>query len=57
MADPKSRANFYAAFRHALDGQRLGWAIWDWSAGFCYWDKNNNRPMPGMREALFGKPK
>jgi endoglucanase len=56
-ADPESRANFYTAFRRALDGQQLGWAIWDWSAGFRYWDKTNNRPMPGMREALFGKAK
>jgi endoglucanase len=56
-ADPESRANFYAAFRQALDEQKIGWAIWDWSAGFRYWDKTNNRPMPGMREALFGKAK
>jgi endoglucanase len=54
-ADPASRARFYSAFRHALDDEKLGWAIWDWSANFRYWDKKNNRPMPGMREALFGK--
>jgi endoglucanase len=56
-ADPKSRANFYAAFRRACDEEKIGWCIWDWSAGFRYWDKENNRPMPGMREALFGKQK
>ena len=56
-ADPESRANFYSALRHALDEQKIGWAIWDWSASFRYWDKKNNRPMPGMREALFGEPK
>ncbi|MEW6158865.1 MAG: glycoside hydrolase family 5 protein [Verrucomicrobiota bacterium] len=54
-ADPKSRANFYAAFRRVLDEQKLGWAMWDWSAGFRYWDKKKNEPTPGMREALFGK--
>ena len=54
-ADPVSRANFYAAFRHACEAQNIGWAIWDWSAGFRYWDKKNHRPMPGMREALFVK--
>jgi len=54
-ADPQSRARFYAAFRRACDEQKLGWAIWDWSAGFRYWDKKNNQPMPGIREALFGK--
>ena len=53
-ADPASRARFYAAFRHSLDKNKIGWAIWDWSAGFRYWDKENDRPMPGMREALFG---
>jgi endoglucanase len=57
IADPVSRANFYAAFRQALDQQHLGWAIWDWSAGFRYWDRQNHRPLPGMHEALFGKPK
>ena len=56
-ADAQSRANFYAAFRRVLDEQKLGWAIWDWSAGFRYWDKKNNRPMPGMHESLFGKSK
>jgi endoglucanase len=54
-ADPESRARFYAEFRRVLDEQKLGWAIWDWSAGFRYWDKKNNRPMPGMREALFAQ--
>lgn len=54
-ADPESRVRFYAAFRHACDENRLGWAIWDWSAGFRYWDKKKNQPVPGMHEALFGK--
>lgn len=54
-ADPGSRARFYAAFRHALDEENIGWAIWDWSAGFRYWDKEKNEPMPGMWNALFGK--
>jgi endoglucanase len=54
-ADPVSRARFYAEFRRVLDEQRLGWAIWDWNAGFRYWDTTKNQPAPGMREALFGK--
>jgi endoglucanase len=53
-ADEQSRANFYSAFRRTAEENHLGWCIWDWSAGFRYWDKANNRPMPGMREALFG---
>ena len=54
-ADPVSRANFYRQFREALDEQKLGWAVWDWNAGFHYWDTAKNQPAPGMREALFGK--
>lgn len=54
-ADPESRARFYTAFRQECDTDKLGWAIWDWSAGFRYWDKKKNQPMPGMHEALFGK--
>jgi len=53
-ADPASRAHFYAAFRQTAEAQQLGWAIWDWSAGFRYWDKKAGHPMPGMAEALFG---
>jgi endoglucanase len=54
-ADAESRARFYEAFRRACEQNKIGWAIWDWSAGFKYWDKAKNEPMPGMREALFGK--
>ena len=54
-ADPQSRARFYAAFRRECDKDKLGWAIWDWSAGFRYWDKTKGQPVPGMHEALFGK--
>jgi endoglucanase len=54
-ADPESRARYYAAFRRALDEQHLGWGVWDWNSGFRYWDDRKNAPMPGMREALFGK--
>jgi endoglucanase len=53
-ADPQSRANFYREFRKALDEFDLGWALWDWKAGFKYWDGQANGPAPGMREALFG---
>ena len=54
-ADGESRARFYTACRRALAEDKIGWAIWDWSAGFRYWDKEKNQPMPGMREALFGQ--
>lgn len=54
-ADDRSRANFYREFRQALDEFGLAWAVWDWKAGFKYWDQSKNQPAPGMREALFGK--
>jgi len=54
-ADPESRARFHKAFREALDEAGIGWALWDWKAGFRYWDEGKMQPAPGMREALFSK--
>ncbi len=54
-ADAASRASYYATFRQALDEANMGWAIWDWKAGFKFWDDKQGRPVPGMREALFGQ--
>jgi endoglucanase len=53
-ADSGSRSRYYAEFRQACDEHRIGWAIWDWKAGFKYWDEKTQQPMTGMREALFG---
>ncbi len=53
--DQASRVHFYTAFRQAAEAEKLGWCIWDWSSGFRYWDKKNNRPVPGMATALFGR--
>ncbi len=54
-ADPVSRANYYRAFREAAEKAGIGWALWDWKAGFRYWDEKAGRPVPGMRKALFGR--
>lgn len=54
-ADPMSRGNFYRELRQTAEEYGMGWAIWDWSAGFRYWDKKKGEPAPQMREALFGK--
>ena len=54
-ADPARRANYYRTFREAAEKAGIGWAIWDWKAGFRYWDEKAGRPEPGMREALFGR--
>jgi endoglucanase len=55
-ADPASRAHYYQSFREALESAGIGWAIWDWKAGFRYWNEKTGKPEPGMREALFGQP-
>jgi endoglucanase len=54
-ADPKSRAQYYRHFREAAEKAGVGWAIWDWRAGFNYWDAAKARPEPGLHEALFDK--
>lgn len=55
QADEQSRLRFHTEFRRALDEAGMGWAIWDWKAGFRYWEEHKGKPMEGMREALFGK--
>jgi len=54
-ADAASRRRFHAEFRRILDENGLAWALWDWKAGFRYWDDKANAPAFGMREALFDR--
>jgi endoglucanase len=54
-ADGASRAHYYQSFREAAEHAQIGWAIWDWKAGFHYWNEAAGRPESGMRQALFGK--
>ncbi len=56
-ADAESRANYVRAYRQAFDDAGLGWALWDWKAGFQYWNPDQNKPATGFREALFPKPR
>ena len=53
--EPVSRVNYYRAKRQALDEFGLGWAIWDWKAGFHYFSNGAPDP-PGLRDALFPGP-
>ncbi len=57
LADPTSRANFYRDMRETMDRLGLGWAMWDWKAGFKYWDGPQGRPAPGLPEAMFPPPR
>jgi endoglucanase len=54
-ADPASRANYYRSFREVAEKAEIGWAIWDWKAGFHYWNAKTGKPEPGMHDALFGR--
>ena len=56
VAEPVSRARFYTEFRSAADAQGLGWAMWDWNAGFHYWDPATGKPAPGLPAAMFPPP-
>jgi endoglucanase len=51
-ADALSRARFYTEFRSVADSLGLGWAMWDWKAGFHYWNDNTLQPVAGMRAAV-----
>jgi len=51
-----SRIRYYREMRTALEMRNLGWAMWDWHAGFHYWDTDSNRPVDGMPGAMFPPP-
>lgn len=53
LADPVSRANFYRDMRETMDRLGIGWAMWDWKAGFKYWNEQLNQPAPGLPDAIF----
>ena len=52
-ADPASRTRYIRDFRLAAEKRGIPWAMWDWKAGFGYWDAEHGKPL--LREALFGK--
>ena len=54
-ADALSRVRFYQEIRSVMDQQGLGWAMWDWKAGFHY-IKSGQPDPPGMRDAMFPVP-
>ena len=54
-ADAQSRVKFYKEIRSVMDQKGLGWAMWDWKAGFHY-IKSGQPDPPGMRDAMFPRP-
>jgi endoglucanase len=56
VAAATSRARFYSDFRSVAENLGLGWAMWDWKAGFRYWDDSLGQPAPGLPAAMFPPP-
>jgi endoglucanase len=59
-APPESRVRFYTEMRQRMEELGLGWAMWDWKAGFRYWQEigNGGQPDPlALREAMFPHPR
>ena len=52
-ADPASRERYIRDFRSAAERRRMPWAMWDWKAGFGYWNADHSTPL--LRRALFSK--
>src|SRR5690606_13905202 len=44
-ADRESRVRYYSDMRRTAERLGFGWAIWDWKAGFKYWQ--GDEPVPG----------
>jgi endoglucanase len=56
--DDDSRVKYYRSVRESMDEHGMGWAMWDWKAGFHYWegDEDGGPDPAGLREALFPRP-
>jgi endoglucanase len=52
-ASPKDRAEYYRFVSSEATRLDMGWCIWDWKAGFAYWDRTRNDAHTGLRDALF----
>ncbi len=48
-SDLPSRANYYRQMREEMDRRGLGWAAWDWKAGYYFWDRNAGAPATGLQ--------
>lgn len=50
-ADAASRERYVRDFRTAAERRKLPWTMWDWKAGFGYWDADSGKPL--LRSAVF----
>lgn len=54
-ADDASRSRYCRLVREDCERLGIGWCLWDWKAGFNYWNPATGQPYPGMRSALFDR--
>jgi len=52
-ASPEDRASYYKTVRRESQRLGMGWCVWDWKAGFAYWDRATGEAHTGLRDALF----
>ncbi len=52
-ADPEDRVRYISDVRVLAEERGIPWTLWDWKAGFAYWDEDTKSPL--LREAVFGK--
>lgn len=50
-ADEASRSRYVKDVRTLAESRSIPWTLWDWKAGFAYWDSETNRPL--LKAALF----
>ncbi|MBX3734984.1 MAG: glycoside hydrolase family 5 protein [Verrucomicrobiae bacterium] len=51
-----SAMRYLAGMRRALAEAELPWSLWEWKAGFGYWDPAAARPHPGAVAGIWGRP-
>lgn len=51
-----SAVEYLRDMRLALADTGLAWALWEWKAGFGYWDATAGRPHPGAVVGVWGRP-
>lgn len=49
--DPASRARYLRDVRTLAEARHIPWTLWEWKAGFGYWDPVANKP--NFRRSLF----
>jgi endoglucanase len=51
IATKESRDRYSRDVRTLAESRKIPWALWDWKAGFAYWDSKSDQPL--LRNGLF----